>query len=91
MESITEWLVSQKIAQNGIAAGHIKTGLKLEGLPRAEQEARCRLYRAWRPKTDKKNMMDSKQAFDLAIYGLSPDEVEVRQIVLPLKETKGMK
>lgn len=80
MKTLTEWLVEQGLADNGISAGHIVTGLKLNGLTRDEQEARCRLYRKWRPKTDKKNDIPSWQAFDLAIAGIDPDDVQPRQI-----------
>lgn len=79
-QSITEWMVDEKIANHGIQAGHIKDGLKLEGLPREEQEARCRLYRAWRTKTDKKNDIPSWQAYQLAIAGIDPRDVLERQI-----------
>ncbi len=80
MESITEWMVALKIADNGFAAGHIAEGLKLAGLPREEQEARCKLYRRWRPKTDKKNMLPTAQAYDLAIAGIDPADIVERQI-----------
>jgi hypothetical protein len=82
MNLITEWMVAHKIAENGFAARHIKEGLKLEGLRRDEQESRCRLYRKWRPKTDKKNELLSVEAYDLAIAGIDPDDVEPRQIEL---------
>lgn len=82
MKSITEWLVDEKIADNGFAAGHIAEGLKLSGLPREEQEKRCRLYRKWRPKTDKKNMLPTVQAYDLAIAGIDPADVQERQMDL---------
>lgn len=82
MSTITEWLVSEKLATNGIAAGHIFEGLKLQGLDRAEQEARCILYRRWRPKTDKKNGLKSFEAFSLSIAGINPDDVPARQIDL---------
>lgn len=79
---ITEWLVTEKIAENGFAAGHIYAGLKLQGLPEAEQKARCILYRRWRKKTDKKNDIPSWQAYELAIAGIDPDNVPARQIDL---------
>jgi len=80
MSSITEWMIEAEIADHGIQAGHIKAGLKLEGLPREEQEARCRLYRAWRPKSDKKDMLPTYQAYDLAIAGVDPKDVPIRQV-----------
>lgn len=79
---ITEWIVEQKHAANGIAAGHIYQGLKLYGLPEDEAKARVILYRKWRPKTDKKNMLPTWQAFELAIAGIDPDDVPERQIEL---------
>jgi len=83
-QSITEWMVTERIADNGFAAGYIKTGLKLESLDRVAQEARCRLYRKWRKKTDKKNDIPSKQAYDLAIAGIDPADVPVRQMEIPV-------
>ena len=79
---ITEWMVTERIAENGFAAGHIYAGLKLQGLPEAEQKARCILYRKWRKKTDKKNDIPSWQAYELAIAGIDPDNVPARQIDL---------
>jgi len=73
-------MIEAKIADHGIQAGHIKAGLKLEGLPREEQEARCRLYRAWRPKSDKKDMLPTYQAYDLAIAGIEPNDVQIRKM-----------
>jgi hypothetical protein len=80
MKTLTEWMVEAGIAENGFSAGYIKVGLKLDGIDRAEQEARCRLYRAWRPKTDQKDMIPTYQAYDLAIAGIDPADVEVRQM-----------
>ena len=84
VEMITEWMVHKKIAANDIAARHIFQGLKLLDLPREEQEARCLLYRKWRPKTDKKNQVPTWQAFQLAIAGIDPDDVEPRQIEMEI-------
>ena len=81
---ITEWMVEKGIAANGIAAGHIYQGLQLQGLSEAEQKSRCLLYRKWRPKTDKKNMLPTSQAFDLARAGIDPDDVPERQIEMEL-------
>jgi hypothetical protein len=83
MKSITEFMVDEHIAENGYAAGHIYTGLKLQGLPREEQERLCRLYRRNRPKTDKKNDIPSWQAYALTIAGIDITEWEPRQIKLP--------
>lgn len=82
MNLITEWMVEQGIAENGFAAGHIATGLKLYTHPRAEQEAMCLLYRKWRKKTDKKNDIPSWQAYELTLAGIDPDNVPARQIDL---------
>lgn len=80
--SITEWMVEQKIAVNGFAAGHIAAGLTLHKFDRPTQEAMCRLYRKWRPKTDRKNEMLSKEVYDLVLAGVDPDDVPIRQIDL---------
>lgn len=79
-QSITEWMVTEGIAENGFAAGHIHQGLKLGGLTWDEQVKRVRLYRKWRTKTDKKNMIPSWQAYELAQAGIDPDNVPARQI-----------
>lgn len=80
--NIIEWMVIEKIAENGFAAAHISDGLKLPNFDRDEQEQLCRLYRKWRPKTDKKNKDDipAWQAYDLTIAGINPDDVKVRQV-----------
>jgi len=78
--NIIEWMIEQKIAQNNFAASAIANGLHLQDADRTEQENRCRLYRAWRKKTDRKNDIPSWQAFQLAIAGIDPADVEPRQI-----------
>lgn len=80
--SITEWMVEQKIAVNGFAAGHIAAGLSLHKFDRPTQEAMCKLYRAWRPKTDKKNELTSREVYDLVLAGIEPENVKARQIDL---------
>jgi len=80
MTNIIEWMIENKIADNNFSAAHIANGLKLAGLDQAEQEARCRLYRRWRAKTDKKNDIPSWQAYQLAIAGIDPRDVLERQI-----------
>jgi len=82
MNSITEWMVAEKIAQNGFSAGHIAYGLKLHKYDRSTQEKMCRLYRKWRPKTDKKNELLPQEVYDLVIAGIDPDNVPARQIEL---------
>jgi hypothetical protein len=80
-QTTIEWMISEKIADNGFSASHIYEGLKLHKCrTREEQQARCRLYRAWRPKTDKKDMLPTYQAYDLAIAGIDPADVEPRQV-----------
>lgn len=81
MNNIIEWMIENKIAENNFSAAHIANGLKLAGLDPAEQEARCRLYRAWRPKTDKKNDIPPWQAYELAIAGIDPRDIQERQIM----------
>jgi len=81
MKSLMDWMVAEKLAQNEFAASKIATGLKLWGLDNeGAQKARVRLYRKWRPKSDRKNMLPTYQAFDLAIAGIDPDDVIERQI-----------
>ncbi len=80
MNNIIEWMIGNKIAENNFSAAHIANGLKLAGLDQTEQENRCRLYRAWRPKSNKKDMLPTYQAYDLAIAGIGPADVRVRQI-----------
>lgn len=83
MLPIMLWMVSEKLAQNEFAASKIATGLKLWELPDEDaMKARVILYRKWRPKTDKKNMLPTYQAFDLAIAGIDPADVVERQIEL---------
>lgn len=80
MNNIIEWMIENKIAENNFSAAHIANGLKLAGIDQAEQEARCRLYRLWRPKTNKKDMLPTYQAYELAIAGIDPKEILERQI-----------
>lgn len=83
MFPIIQWMVSLKLAQNEFAASKIATGLKLWELSDEEaMKARVLLYRKWRPKTDKKNMLPTYQAFDLAVAGIDPADVVERQIEL---------
>jgi len=83
--NIIEWMINEKIAQNTIQAANIANGLKLVDLPSDEEQiARVKLYRKWRPKTDKKNQLPTYQAFDLAIAGIDPADVEERQIEMEM-------
>ena len=80
--SIIEWMIQEGIAKNGFQAAHISEGLKLPDFPRDEQERICRLYRKWRKRTDVKNDIPSWQAYELALAGIDPDDVTLRQIEL---------
>lgn len=80
MITITEWVVEHGIAQHGKQAANISAGLKLPNFDRATQEAMCKLYRRWRPKTDKKNELLPREVYDLVIAGIEPENVEPRQI-----------
>jgi hypothetical protein len=78
---IFKWLIENKIAQNDYSAAAICNGLKVSDLRNDEAiKSRAMLYRKWRPKTDKKNEIPSWQAFQLAIAGIDPDDIEPRQI-----------
>ena len=81
MDNIFQWLIENKIAQNDFSAAAICNGLKVSELRSEEAiKSRAMLYRKWRPKTDKKNEIPSWQAFQLAIAGIDPENVEPRQI-----------
>lgn len=67
---------------NDFQASAIANGLKAWECDEAELVKRVKLYRKWRPKTDKKNMLPTSQAFDLARAGIDPDDVPERQIDL---------
>ena len=85
--NIIHWMIDNKIAQNQIQAANIANGLKLAELPDDQSRiARVKLYRKWRPKTDKKNQLPTYQAFDLAIAGIDPDDVVERQIFMQMTE-----
>jgi len=85
MKNIMDWMIAEKIATNDIQASNIVVGLKLYELATDEErKARVICYRKWRPKTDKKNQLPTKQAFDLAIAGIDRDDVIDRQIELEL-------
>ena len=81
MMDVFKWLIENKIAQNDFSAAAICNGLKVSDLHNDEAiKSRAMLYRKWRPKTDKKNEIPSWQAFQLAIAGIDPENVEPRQI-----------
>jgi hypothetical protein len=82
--NIIEWMTDEGIVKNEIQAQNIIAGLRLWELYNQKDydgiKDRVRLYRSWRPKTDKKNEVPSWQAFQLAIAGIDPSNVEPRQI-----------
>jgi len=88
MNTVGEWLVSSGIARHGKQAGYIIDGLKLNSLPREEQEARAKIYRLWRPASekDKKKLIPTYQAYQLAIYGLASGDVVERQVPMIVSE-----
>lgn len=86
-QSIIEWMIEENIAISPWQAAHICEGLKLYKCDtREQQKARCLLYRAWRPKSDPKDMIPTYQAYDLAVAGIDPADVEVRQVDLAFEE-----
>jgi hypothetical protein len=78
--NIVEWMISEKIAENGFAASHISNGLQLPKYDRETQKKMCRSYRNWRRKTDKKNDIPTWQAFQLVVAGIEREDVLERQI-----------
>ena len=86
--NIIEWMIENKIASHWKQAQNIIVGLKLGELYNEknydEIKHRCELYRRWRPKTDKKNQVPTWQAYELAIAGIDPADVEPRQIEMTM-------
>lgn len=83
--NLYEWMMKEKIATTSFQAAAIANGLKLWTLETlSEKKERILLYRKWRPKTDKKNQLPTYQAFDLAIAGIDPADVEERQIEMEM-------
>lgn len=85
--SIIDWIISEGYAKNAFQANHIAQGLKLASIhnnPELQKE-RVRMYRAWRPKTDKKNQLPTDQAYDLVIAGIRREDVEDRQIEMEIQ------
>lgn len=81
MTNVIELLKAAKIADNDFQASHIANGLKLAELHTDEAMIeRATLYRKWRPRTDKKNDLPTWQAYQLAIAGIDPADVEPRQV-----------
>jgi hypothetical protein len=90
MREFMNWMIAEGLAKNDFQASAIVNGLKLWDVAENERKERVVLYRKWRPKTDKKNQLPSWQAFELAIAGIDPADVQERQIELdpnrPLEE-----
>ena len=83
--NIIQWMIENRIAQNPIQAANIANGLKLIDLPDdTARIERVKLYRKWRPKTDRKNQLPTWQAFELAIAGIDPADVVERQIEMEM-------
>lgn len=83
MTNVIELLKAAKIASNDFQASHIANGLKLASLHTDEAMIeRAKLYRKWRPRTDKKNDIPTWQAYQLAMAGIDPADVAVRQMEL---------
>lgn len=81
--NIIEQLIAQGVAKNAFQASHIANGLKLaEMVSDTERIERAKLYRRWR---NSKHTPTSAEAYDLAIAGISPDDVLVRQISFELE------
>ena len=84
MREVRDWMIAAKLAKNDFNAAAIVNGLRLHELPDDDaRKARVMLYRKWKPKTDPKNELPTQQAFELAIAGIDPADVEPRQIELP--------
>lgn len=84
MDNIISWMIKEGFAKNNFNASSIINGLRLWELKdESEQKARVKRYRLWRG-TDKKNMLPTYQAFELAIAGIDPADVVERQIELEL-------
>ncbi len=83
--NLFEWMIQEKIATNAFNASAILNGVKAFQVESTEEKkARVLLYRKWRTKTDRKNLLPTNQAFDLAIAGIDPDNVEPRQIEMEI-------
>ena len=68
--NIIAWIVSEKLAQNNFAAAHIANGLKLAGLPEAEQKRRVEEYRKWRRASKDK----PSQCYQYVLEGKAPPD-----------------
>lgn len=90
--TVTELLIKEGIATNQFQAKHIAEGLKFWECETDEAKLeRARLYRKWRPSTEtkKSKLIPTYQAYDLAINGIDPSDVEPRQIESGLYTTES--
>ena len=78
--NIIEFMISEKIADNGFQAAHISNGLRLPEFDRSTQEKMCKSYRNWRRKTDKKNDIPAWKAYELVLAGIEREDIPERQI-----------
>jgi len=74
IKTLTEWIIEQKYARNEPHAQRIIAGLQLNGLDRAAQEARVKLYRDWRDSGVYGK--DTAPCFEQAIKGNKPPMLE---------------
>ena len=84
---ILKWIIDEGFAKNDFQAAAIMNGLKLYTVAdEDEAKGRVRLYRKWRSKSDKKDMLPTYQAFQLAIAGIEPADVQVRQMEMEVSK-----
>lgn len=81
--NLIEQLIAQGVAKNAFQAAHIANGLKLAEMNNElAQIERAKLYRKWR---NSKHAPTSVEAYDLAIAGMEPEDVLVRQIEMEIE------
>ena len=80
-ESLIQFFVDTKLAENVWSAANMANGLRLAELPDDEARIeRAKLYRKIRPKSDKNDMLPTWQAYALAIAGIDPSDYPARQM-----------
>ena len=90
MSELFQWMIYNKVSDNIFSSANTLTGLRNAAaemgcqFPETEDglKSLVLLYRKWRPKTDKKNKLLSWQAYQLAVAGIDPDDIQPRQIEL---------
>jgi hypothetical protein len=90
MSGLFQWTIDNKVSDNIFSSANTLTGLRNSAnemsyqFPETEDglKSLVLLYRKWRPKTDKKNILLSWQAYQLAVAGIEPDDIQPRQIEL---------